>query len=66
MVPELTANLGKGLAAGLPGTVAMTQPSTLEMKLRDRGRSHTPRRPPRRCSTSTQSAPSKPSSGSAS
>lgn len=40
MLARLAANLGKGLAAGLFGTVAMTVSSTLEMKLRDRGSSN--------------------------
>lgn len=39
---SLTANLGRGLAAGLVGTAAMTVSSTAEAKLRDRGSSTTP------------------------
>jgi hypothetical protein len=42
MLAQITANLGKGLAAGLVGTAAMTLPSTMEMKLRDRGASNAP------------------------
>ena len=38
----LAAAVGKGLAAGLVGTAAMTVSSTLEAKLRDRGASTTP------------------------
>jgi hypothetical protein len=42
MIARLAANVGKGLAAGLFGTAAMTLSSTLEMKLRDRGSSNAP------------------------
>lgn len=42
MIARLAANVGKGLAAGLAGTAAMTLSSTLEMKLRDRGGSSAP------------------------
>lgn len=42
MLARLAANVGKGLAAGLVGTAAMTASSTLEMKLRDRGSSSAP------------------------
>lgn len=42
MLERLAANVGKGLAAGLVGTAAMTVSSTLEMKLRDRGASNAP------------------------
>jgi hypothetical protein len=42
MLARLAANIGKGLAAGLVGTAAMTVSSTLEMKLRDRGASNAP------------------------
>lgn len=42
MPTRLAANVGKGLAAGLVGTAAMTVSSTLEMKLRDRGASNAP------------------------
>ena len=39
---DVAANFGKGLFAGLAGTVAMTASSTLEMKLSGRGESTTP------------------------
>ncbi len=42
MITRLASNVGKGLAAGLVGTAAMTVSSTLEMKLRDRGASNAP------------------------
>jgi hypothetical protein len=42
MLARLAANLGKGLAAGMVGTVGMTVSSTVEMKLRDRGSSSAP------------------------
>jgi hypothetical protein len=42
MLARLAANIGKGLAAGLVGTAAMTVSSTMEMKLRDRGSSNAP------------------------
>ncbi|MBW3661714.1 MAG: hypothetical protein KY469_01335 [Actinobacteria bacterium] len=42
MIAQLAANVGKGLAAGLAGTAAMTLSSSLEMKLRDRGASNAP------------------------
>jgi hypothetical protein len=42
MIARLAANVGKGLAAGLFGTAAMTLSSSLEMKLRDRGSSNAP------------------------
>lgn len=42
MITRLAANLGKGLAAGLLGTAAMTVSSALEMKIRDRGASNAP------------------------
>lgn len=45
MLARLAANIGKGLAAGLVGTAAMTVSSTLEMKLRDRGASNAPTDP---------------------
>jgi hypothetical protein len=38
----LSANIGKGLAAGILGTAAMTVSSTLEAKLRNRGSSSAP------------------------
>ena len=39
---EVAAAVGKGLFAGVAGTVAMTTSSTLEAKLRGRGASSTP------------------------
>lgn len=42
MLGRLAANVGKGLAAGLAGTAAMTISSTIEMKLRGRGGSDAP------------------------
>jgi hypothetical protein len=39
---HLAASIGKGLAAGLAGTAAMTLSSTVEAKLRGRGASTTP------------------------
>lgn len=39
---DAAADFGKGLFAGLAGTVAMTASSTLEMKLSGRGESTTP------------------------
>lgn len=39
---DVAADFGKGLFAGLAGTVAMTVSSTLEMKLSGRGASTTP------------------------
>lgn len=39
---DVAADCGKGLFAGLAGTVAMTVSSTLEMKLSGRGASATP------------------------
>ena len=39
---DLAANFGKGLFAGLAGTVAMTVSSTLEMKISGRPASETP------------------------
>lgn len=39
---DIAADFGKGLFAGLAGTVAMTASSTLEMKLSGRGESTTP------------------------
>ena len=39
---RLSENVGRGLAAGVIGTAAMTASSTLEAKLRDRGASTTP------------------------
>jgi hypothetical protein len=39
---DVAADFGKGLFAGLVGTVAMTVSSTLEMKLSGRGASQTP------------------------
>lgn len=42
MVATLAANLGKGLAAGLIGTIAMTISSTTEMHLRGRPGSAAP------------------------
>ena len=41
-VGDIAANVGKGLFAGLAGTVAMTVSSTLEMKLSGREASETP------------------------
>lgn len=42
MIARLAENVGKGLAAGLFGTAAMTVSSTLEMKIRDRTASNAP------------------------
>lgn len=42
LLRTLAENVGKGLAAGLVGTAAMTVSSTLEAKLRGRGSSTTP------------------------
>lgn len=42
MLGRLAGNVGKGLAAGLVGTAAMTVSSTLEAKIRERGSSTTP------------------------
>lgn len=42
MLRRLTANIGRGLAAGLAGTAAMTASSTIEMKLQGRGGSDAP------------------------
>ena len=39
---DTAATVGKGLAAGAAGTVAMTISSTLEAKLRERGSSSAP------------------------
>ncbi len=41
-VGDVAANAGRGLFAGLAGTVAMTISSTVEMKLRNRKASSTP------------------------
>jgi len=41
-VARLAENVGKGLAAGVAGTAAMTVSSTVEAKLRDRGASSAP------------------------
>ena len=42
MVTTLAQNIGKGLMAGLAGTVAMTVSSTIEQKVRDREASNAP------------------------
>lgn len=42
MIRAVASAVGKGLAAGLLGTAAMTVSSTLEMKLTGRGSSDTP------------------------
>jgi hypothetical protein len=42
IVGHIAACIGKGLAAGLVGTAAMTLSSTIEMKLRGRSASSTP------------------------
>lgn len=39
---QVANNVGKGLLAGMVGTVAMTTSSTIEMRLRGRGGSSTP------------------------
>ena len=41
-IGDVAAAFGKGLFAGVAGTVAMTASSTLKMKLRDRGASSAP------------------------
>jgi hypothetical protein len=41
-IADVAADFGKGLFAGLAGTVAMTASSTLEMKLSGRAASETP------------------------
>ena len=42
MISTVASNIGKGLAAGLVGTAAMTVSSTLEAKLRGREFSNAP------------------------
>lgn len=44
MIATVACNVGRGLAAGLVGTAAMTVSSTLEAKLRKRPASNTPAR----------------------